>query len=222
MLGIRPKNIRFYQTALIHRSVSRSLLRGAPDNNERLEYLGDAIISAAVAEYLFKLYPHKQEGFLSQMRSRIVSRKTLNIIAQAIGVEKHIVTRQGVNISGNKNLFGNTIEALIGAVFLDKGYCYAKKVFIENLLMKHVDLDRLESEEVDYKSRLIEWGQKQKQPISISCTETTDNPDFPKGFIATITLDDEVIAKGSGTSKKEAEQDASHAAWDYILSNPSC
>ena len=220
ILGITPGNICLYKTAMVHRSVSISLTNGTSDNNERLEYLGDAIIDAVVADYLFELYPTKREGFLSQMRSKIVSRKTLNTIAQSSGITKHIVVRQGINIAENKNLFGNTIEALIGALFLDKGYACAKQVFINQLLVKHINFEQLELEEVDYKSRLIEWGQKYKLPVIFSSAEEQDTAEHQKRFVACVTLNDEQIGKGRASSKKEAEQRAAHSAWDYIATHP--
>lgn len=219
ILGITPGNIRLYKTAMVHRSVSLSLSNGTSDNNERLEYLGDAIIDAIVADYLFEQYPIKREGFLSQMRSKIVSRKTLNTIAQSSNISKHIVVRQGVNINENKNLFGNVIEALMGALFLDKGYACAKQVFINQLLARYIDLDQLEYEEVDHKSRLIEWGQKHKQSVVFSCTEEPNASYHQKDFIATVNLNNQQVAEGKGSSKKEAEQEAAHNAWDYIFSH---
>ena len=217
-LGITPGNIRLYKTAMVHRSVSVGLSNGVSDNNERLEYLGDAIIDTVVADYLFKRYPTKREGFLSQMRSKIVSRKTLNTIAQSSDITKHIVVRMGVDISENKNLFGNVIEALMGAIFLDKGYICAKHVFINQLLTKYIDIEQLEIEEVDYKSRLIEWGQKNKHLVTFSSTEESNKSSHQKDFIAAATIDEQVVAEGKGTSKKEAEQEAAHNAWSHISS----
>lgn len=220
ILGITPSNIRLYRTAMVHCSVSLGLLNGVSDNNERLEYLGDAVINAIVADYLFEQYPAKREGFLSQMRSKIVSRKALNTIAQSCGITQHIVVRQGVNVSENKNLFGNVIEALIGALFLDKGYACAKQVFINRLLVKYIDLEQLEFEEVDYKSRLIEWGQKNRLAISFSSVEEQDNTaDYQKDFVAFVALNDKQIGVGKASSKKEAEQRAAHDALGYIASN---
>ncbi len=219
ILGITPSNIRLYKTAMIHRSVSLNLSSGTSDNNERLEYLGDAIIDAIVADYLFEQYPTKREGFLSQMRSKIVSRKTLNTIALSSNIAKHIIVRHGVNINDNKNIFGNVIEALIGALFLDKGYVCAKQVFIDRLLTKYIDLEQLEFEEIDHKSRLVEWGQKHKLSIMFSCTEEPGCLSHQKDFVAVITLNSEPIAEGKGSSKKQAEQKAAHNAWDYISSS---
>ncbi len=204
---------------MVHCSASHSLSNGACENNERLEYLGDAIIDAIVADYLFEQYPVKREGFLSQMRSKIVSRKTLNTIAQSSNIIKHIIVRHGVNINENKNLCGNVVEALVGALFLDKGYACAKQVFINQLLTKYIDLDQLEFEEVDYKSRLIEWGQKYKQAIVFSCEEEPKKFSHQKDFVAVITLNNQQIAEGKGLSKKEAEQKAAHNAWSYISSH---
>lgn len=204
---------------MIHRSVALSTLNNASDNNERLEYLGDAIIDAIVADYLFEQYPTKREGFLSQLRSKIVSRKTLNTIAQSSGIARHIVVRQGVNIAENKNLFGNTIEALMGALFLDKGYACAKSVFINQLLTKYVDVEQLAFEEIDYKSRIIEWGQKHKLTVAFNSTEDQDTADHQKDFVACVTINDEPVGKGKASSKKEAEQKAAHSAWKYVASH---
>lgn len=216
-LGITPRDITLYKRALIHRSISKKLPSGVSDNNERLEYLGDAVISTVVAQYLFSRYTSKREGFLSQMRSKLVSRHTLNTIAKAIQLEQHIVMRQGISITENTNLYGNTIEALIGALFIDKGYNCASDVFINRLLLKHVDFARIEQEELDYKSRLIEWGQKNKQPIIFSSEEDGRVSLARKQFKATVELNSKLTGEGVGFSKKEAEQEAAKKSWEYIL-----
>lgn len=217
MLGIVPDNIELYKLALVHRSASVMLPDGKPANNERLEYLGDAVLEAIVSEYLFLEYPEQTEGFLTQMRSRIVSRASLNDISERIGLDRHIVS----NFSGvcqHRHLYGNALEALIGAIYLDKGYDFVNRFVINDLLRRYVDLDDITNREVDFKSRLIEWCQKSKRSIHFNTVSGDGSSLRSPVFTAKIIIDGIELGHGTGGSKKEAEQKAAWAV-SQILGN---
>lgn len=203
--------------AFTHKSASIILPKGEVINNERLEYLGDAILDAVVADYLFRHYPDKDEGSLTKMRSKMVKRKHLNLLAYRLGLHKLIVshTHPG-NLS--KYLYGNAFEALIGAIYVDKGFKKAC-IFIEYILKKNVDLDRLLRSDFDYKSQLIEWAQKNKQELVFESKEEIKGDSHIPQFITTIRILNENAGKGTGYSKKEAEQKAAKAALEQISKN---
>ena len=187
--------------ALLHRSASLHTKSGGVLNYERLEFLGDAVLGAVVAEIVYKYFPNKDEGFLTQLRSRIVSRAALNDIAIQMGLSKEVVAH--ANLSKNKHIFGDVFEAFTGAIYLDQGY-EKTKAFIENYIFPHfVDIETLVYEDHNYKSRLIEWAQKYKVDMNIK-TEPT-NPRQTK-FMCSISINSKVWGQGVGTSKKEAEQ----------------
>lgn len=209
-----PTNIRLYEMAFIHKSASVILSGGEVINNERLEYLGDAILDAIVADYLFRHYPGKDEGSLTKMRSRMVKRKHLNLLAYRLGINKLIVSHTSPsNIS--KHLYGNTFEALVGAIYLDKGF-RRTRLFIEKLLRKHVDVERLLRSDTDYKSQLIEWAQKTKREIIFESQEEIKGETHIPQFLTTIKIMGQDRGKGYGNSKKEAEQKAAKAALENI------
>lgn len=214
-LGIVPDNIELYKLAFIHRSASISLPDGRAANNERLEFLGDAVLEAIVSEFLFIDYREEPEGFLTQMRSRIVSRVSLDEVAREIGLDRLIVANFNGSYS-HKHLPGNVLEALIGAIYLDKGYNYTNRIVINNVLRKHVDLEDMALTESDFKSRLIEWCQKSKREIrfetSHDCESTLQHPRFR----STIVIDGIELGHGSGSSKKEAEQKAAYAVTQIV------
>ncbi len=214
ILGFAPARIRFYEMAFIHKSASVVMPDGEVINNERLEYLGDAILAAIVADYLFRHFPNKDEGFLTKMRSKMVKRKHLNLLAYRMGINKLMVTHTNpVNVS--RHLYGNAFEALIGAIYLDKGYKHAAR-FIERIIEKYVDLERLRKSESDYKSKLIEWAQKNKQELVFDSLEENAQPGHLPQFIAHIRIQEEELGKGMGNSKKEAEQKAARAAIEKL------
>ncbi len=185
-------------------------------NNERLEYLGDAILAAIVADYLFRHFPNKDEGFLTKMRSKMVKRKHLNLLAYRMGINKLMVTHTNpVNVS--RHLYGNAFEALIGAIYLDKGYKQAGK-FIERIIERYVDLEKLRKSESDYKSKLIEWAQKNKQEVIFESIEETPQPGHNPQFVSHIRILTQEYGRGVGNSKKEAEQKAARAAIEKLAS----
>ena len=206
-LGITPINEALYLEAITHSSF-KNIQKNKLDN-ERLEYLGDAFISLSVAQYLFKLYPTKQEGYLTQLRSKIVSRENLNKIGLQIGLEEFIMYQKGAN--NYKSLVGNTFEALYGAIFFDLGYDIAQKSF-ENFILTHsLDLDNIILENRDYKSELLIYHQRKDSKIRF---ETFKNKDFTNGiqFISNVIRNKKTIGIGKGSSKKIAEQEASKNA----------
>jgi len=211
IFGIFPRNIEIYKLAVVHKSASVVLQRGKRVNNERLEYLGDAVLDAIVAEYLFAQYPNQKEGFLTKMRSKIVSRTNLNQLAIDMGLDK-IIVKQAHFQHTQKNIYGNALEALIGALFIDQGYQFTSDCVINSILEKYIDLDNLQMIETDYKSRIIEVAQKNRLSIQFQCQESEATIDYNPHFIATITLNDQLLGEGHGSSKKEAEQNASMEA----------
>ena len=217
ILGFLPGNRRLYEIAFIHRSASTTCKRGHIINNERLEYLGDAILDAIIADYLYASFPEKDEGFLTQLRSKIVKRKQLNKLAYNLGISSFLISNTNAGQT-RVNLLGNAFEALIGAIYLDKGYERSRRFVIRKILRKHLDVERLARRESDFKSRLIEWAQKNKQEISfVSKAET--RPDTQESYFSSqVMLADRELGKGTGHSKKDAEQKAAEEALSVINS----
>jgi len=215
ILGFKPGNLRLYEIAFIHRSASFTMPDGKRVNNERLEYLGDAILDAILSDYLFEKFPEASEGFMTKIRARIVNREVLNQLSFSMGINKIVIT----NISSNhptRNLYGDAFEALIGAVFLDKGFKKTKKLFIKKVLRKYLDLDEIISTDTDYKSLVFEWVQKKKANLIFTYNEEYDFDLKKSVFSTTLFINREEFARGQGSSKKEAEQEASSLAWKRI------
>ncbi len=205
-----------YQLAFLHRSAAREVINGHKNSNERLEYLGDAVLSSVVADYLFRKYPLKDEGFLTEMRSKLVSRPHLNKLSQKLGLDKLIHSEQdrgGIC----KSMNGDAFEALIGAIYLDKGYKFVTKVIINRIIKCHVDIDTLEKTEQNYKSVLLELSQKEKKPVDFKVIEHSGKG-FHKQYTVEVSYDKQIIAKGYGFSIKEAEQNGAENA--YLFLNP--
>jgi ribonuclease-3 len=195
---------------LRHHSISTKIHEnGTKDSNERLEYLGDAIINSVVAEYLFKKYPFENEGFLTELRSKIVSRSSLNDLALKIGLSKLVeYDRKALqNINLRNSIFGNALEAFVGAIFLDAGYKRAKYFIVENLLQIHIDVDKLKETETNFKGRLIEYSQKEGATLEFEVIE--DNSNKIKQYKVTVLLNKEPKGQAEHASKKLAEQMAS-------------
>lgn len=207
VLGFTPGEITLYKTALSHRSVRE----GADENNERLEFLGDAVLSSIVAHYLFKKYPYKGEGFLTEMRSKMVNRQKLNDIALKMGLKKITFYNKYDNALKISQIFGNTLEALIGAVYLDKGYAGTHKWVEKYIIMPHMFMDDLEDVEINIKNRLYGWANKNGKALEF---ETLDEK-FENGrrlFTIGATVDGELIAEAKGFNKKDASQIAAQLA----------
>lgn len=215
MLGIVPDNIEIYKLALIHRSASVVLPDGTAANNERLEFLGDAVLEAIVSDFLFMEYDAEPEGFLTQMRSRIVSRTSLDEVARAIGMDRHIIANFN-GVYSHKHLMGNALEALIGAMYLDRGFDFANRVVIDNILRMHIDLRNMAMTESDFKSRLIEWCQKSKREIRFQTSHDRESTQQHPKFVSTIIIDGIELGRGCGLSKKEAEQKASFSVTQVV------
>ncbi len=215
LMGFCPMKLRLYEKAFIHRSATFTLPDGVKINNERLEYLGDAIIDSILSDYLFRLYPEASEGFLTKTRARIVNRETLNQLGLSMGLDKLIVSNLAPSDSP-RNLYGNAVEALAGALFIDKGYDRTRRFFIERVLKKHLDLEAVLAAETDYKSLILEYCQKNKQKINFTSQEKTGNNTIHPQFTVTLQINNETVAQGEGATKKEAEQEASMIAWQKV------
>lgn len=215
ILGFKPGNLRLYEIAFIHRSASYHLPDGQKVNNERLEYLGDAILDAILSDYLFQHFPDGTEGFLTKIRSRIVNRDVLNNLAVSMGLHKILVSNVST-VHPTKNLYGDALEALIGAVFLDKGFRKTKKLFLKKVFNKYLDLQQIVRTDNDFKSLVFEWVQKNKANLIFKYNEEYDFNSRKSVFSTTLFINKEEYGKGQGDSKKEAEQEASHKAWKRI------
>ena len=208
ILGIKPLNINLYRLATQHSSVAKENIGGIKESNERLEYLGDAILSLIVADFLFKRYPYKEEGFLTEIRSRIVSRESLNQLGKKIGLDQIIAYHEtSKHFQAYKSIMGDTLEALIGAVYLDKGYRACKRFVLKKLFSHYLDIENIINNNPNFKSRVIEWAHRNNKSIKFNILDVIENRHY-KEFVAEVLIDNEPLGKGSGYSKKSAEQDA--------------
>ena len=204
ILGFSPGNLRLYEIAFIHRSATFTLPNGKKVNNERLEYLGDAVLDAILSDYLFEKFPDANEGFLTKIRSRIVNRDVLNQLAVSMGINNILISRISSSHITN-NLYGDAFEAFIGSVFLDKGFKKTKKVFIKNVLNKYLDLNLIVKTDTDYKSLVFEWVQKHKSNLIFTYNEEYDF-NLKKSIFSTILfIDKQEFGEGHGSSKKYSE-----------------
>jgi len=215
LLGFRPGNLRLYEIAFIHRSASLTFPDGNKVNNERLEYLGDAILDAILSDFLFEKFPDANEGFMTKIRARIVNRDVLNELSLSMGIDKILVSKIN-SVYPTINLYGDALEALIGAAFLDKGFKKTKKFFIKNVLSKYLYLDNIINTDTDYKSLVFEWVQKTKANLVFTYNEEYYFEMKQSVFSAILFIDREEFGNGRGASKKEAEQEASRLAWERI------
>ena len=214
MLGFLPGRLFLYRLAFIPKSAQQLNPSGNRLNNERLEYLGDAVLDAIVANYLFNRFPEGNEGFMTKVRARIVKRKNLDYLAMKIGIPAFI--NSGISPGNNsKHMYGNALEELIGAIYLDRGYGAARKFFERKVLRKHMDLAELTRKDPDYKSRIIEWTQKNRVEITFESKEE-HLPGRGPSFVSVIRLNDQEKGTGRGDSKKEAEQQAARVALKNI------
>ena len=211
ILGFYPDRIDLYLEAMTHRSSSTRSSKGKWVNNERLEFLGDAILDAIVTDILYKRFENKKEGFLTNMRSRIVQRETLNKLAMNLGIDKLIVSSTR-NLAHNTNIYGDALEALIGAIYLDQGYRVAKKFVFETMIKQHLNIDKVMKSEVDFKSRLIEWGQKNRVEVRFELTDSLFDVQNNPVFISCVKVADVEVGSGKGYSKKESHQMAAKVA----------
>ncbi len=211
VLGFVPGTLSLYKTALSHRSVKE----GTDENNERLEYLGDAILSGVVADYLFKRYPYKGEGFLTEMRSKMVNRQTLNDIAVKMGLKKITIYNKNDGSLKVSQIFGNTLEALVGAIYVDKGFNPTKQWVLRHIIIPHMFIEDLETLEINHKNKLYGWANKNGKNLEF---ETLDER-FENGrrlFTVGAVVDGELIAEGKAFNKKDASQIASQIAVEKL------
>ena len=211
--GFTPSNLELYKLAVLHSSKGKET-KGFRESNERLEYLGDAILGAAVADYLFKKYPFKDEGFLTEIRSRIVNRESLNHIARKIGVSS-IVQFDHKNAQLQQVILGNALEAIVGAIYLDKGYIKCKKFVIDKLIQPYFDLELVVSSNTNFKSKVIEWVQRNGKDIRFEVT-ITKKAKNTKEFIAQVFIAEQPFGQGYGYTKKKAEQDAAEKTCELL------
>ncbi len=216
IVGKSPLNLDLYILATRHVSVAKENSNGFKESNERLEYLGDAILGAVVAEYLFKKFPFQDEGFLTEIRSRIVNRESLNTLGRKIGLDKLIEfdSNRKTNLS-HRSLHGDTMEALVGAVYLDRGFTDCKRFIIKKLLIPYYDLEQIVKNNPNYKSRIIEWAQKESKSVEFKLLDI-QNLRHHKEFIVQLLVDGEPLGKGYGSNKKKAEQNAAQKSCEML------
>lgn len=217
LLGFVPGNVTLYRMAFRHRSVAILLKNGTKNSNERLEFLGDAVLGSVIAEELFKLYPYKTEGFLTEMRSKIVSRANLNQLARKLGLGELIeYDNRIVNFpTKQSSLLGDAFEALIGAIYLDKGYNFTRDFIISRIIKPHVDILMLERTESNFKSKLIEWCQREGKDITFELIENEEG-ESSKLFTISVLIDGENKGIGRDYNKKNAEKLAAEKACEAL------
>ena len=213
VLGFYPANITLYQMALRHKSLSRGSATKIITNNERLEFLGDALLDAIVADHLFHKFPYKDEGFLTKMRSKVVSRQHLNSLAIKMGLQ-NMLSKEG-GVSPGSSIYGNALEALIGSIYLDKGFVVAKRFILNRLFGLYIDMDELENTETDFKSKLTEWAQKEKKSLEFKVLREARHHD-DRSFHVGVFINTTIQGEASHFSKKRAEQMAAEKAWELI------
>ena len=212
--GFTPSNLELYRLATVHSSIAKENGSGYKESNERLEYLGDAILGAAVADFLFKKFPFKPEGFLTEIRSRIVNREALNLLARKIGVA-NIVQFDQKNAHLQQVILGNTLEAIVGAIYLDKGYIRTKKFVIDKLINPNYNVDDLINSDSNFKSKIIEWAQREGKDVRFEILNVKKGRNH-KEFTAQVMVDNEAKGTGYGNSKKKAEQDAAFKTCEML------
>ncbi|HLS11530.1 MAG TPA: ribonuclease III [Flavobacteriaceae bacterium] len=211
ILGFYPNNANIYSEAFTHRSMNEFDANGQPKNYERLEFLGDAMLDSVIAAYLFNEVPNGDEGYLTKMRAKVVSREHLNKLGEDLGLIKFLKSQIPSN-QRSADIYGNMLEALIGAVYLDRGYTYCKRFIQNRVIQPYVDIERLEGKVISYKSLFIEYCQKNKQDFHFEVFE--DNGKEQNTYFAVrLHLDDSIVARARGTSKKKAEEQAAKRAY---------
>lgn len=214
ILGYKPGNISLYHLAFLHKSATQEIHNGIKVNNERLEFLGDAILDAIAADYLFKTFPTKDEGFLTEMRSKIVSRATLNRLSQKMGIDQ-LIQLDGSSSGTFRSFKGDAFEALIGAIYLDKGYDFTRKIILERIIKYYFNMDELVNQEVNFKSKIIEWTQREKKQTQFMVVDEVGSG-YKKQYIVELQIDGAPIARGQDYSIKGAEQNAAEKSWQKI------
>lgn len=211
----KPKNLSLYYLAFRHTSASKTTaIEGFKESNERLEYLGDSVLGMIVAEYLFKKYPFKDEGFLTEIRSRIVNRESLNQVARKAGLDK-LITFEGTRNYVRTSMYGDAMEAFIGAIYLDRGFRFTKKFINTTLLPNYFDIDDLIKNNTNFKSSLLSWGQQENLTVEFVIVKENGSH-HNREFIAQVVVNGEVVSEGGGWNKKKAEQEAARRACEKL------
>ncbi len=216
LIGENPSNLQLYRLAFLHSSASKdSVAKSYKESNERLEFLGDSVLGVITATYLFKKFPFKDEGFLTEIRSRMVSRESLNVLGRKIGLDTIIEHENQRKTSlSRSSMYGDALEAFVGAIYLDKGFAFTQKFIIKKILTQYFDLETVVQNNPNFKSILIEWSQKEGKKVNFTLEE--EGVHHNKEFTAIVSLDDEKIAEGKGYSKKKAEQTAAMKACEVL------
>ena len=219
IMGFYPHDLSLYRVALMHRSTTSNNHKMRHINNERLEFLGDAILGAVVADIVYDRYRKQQEGFLTTLRSKIVKRETLNDLAVKIGLDKLVIHSERMVAAHNNYMNGNAFEAFIGAIYMDRGYEYCMYFMKERILQDFIDIDRMSTKEENYKSKIIEWCQHYQCQFDFVVTdEKMESGNAPK-FFAEVRIENVVCGKGTGYSKKESHQAAAQQAYRKVQSD---
>ncbi|MCF6360316.1 MAG: ribonuclease III [Cyclobacteriaceae bacterium] len=214
--GRKPVNLKLYKLAIKHSSSSETDKYGRKESYERLEYLGDAYLGAIIAEYLYKKYPYKDEGFLTEIRSRLVNRESLNLLGRKLGLEKIILIDKKNGLHRHKSIYGDIMEALIGAIYLDHGFAKCKHFILHKLIEPNFNIDKIINENTNYKSQIIEWSQKNGKEVRFETGNVVEKGNF-KEFEVSIFIENDFVVKGHGPNKKKAEQSAARKAYETIL-----
>jgi ribonuclease III len=215
--GSKPDNVHLYQLAFRHTSASKTTpMQGFRESNERLEFLGDSVLGMIIAEYLFKKFPYKDEGFLTEIRSRIVNRESLNQVARKIGIDKMIEFDGSRKIIlAHSSMYGDAMEALIGAIYLDKGFRFTRKFILNKLITNYFDLDNVVNTNSNYKSLVLDWAQSEGKKVRFDIINENGSQ-HRREFVAQITVDGVEVSTGNGWNKKKAEQDAARRACEAL------
>ncbi len=215
IIGRKPLNLSLYRLAMTPASLGEESVKGFRISNERLEFLGDAILGSVIAEHLFQKFPYRDEGFLTETRSKLVNRETLNDIGIKIGLKKTLEFVLGSRqFTGNKSLYGDILEAFVGAVYLDRGYRFTQKFILKRILI-HMDLEGMISTVSNFKSKIIEWSQKENKEIEYKVVQINGNQRY-KEFVVELLIEGNSVSQGKGPTKKKAEQEASKNACDQL------
>ncbi len=214
IFGFRPSNLHLYKLAFRHKSANKDV-NGIKINNERLEYLGDAVLGSVIADYLFKKFPYKGEGFLTEMRSKIVCRSNLEKLSRKLGLDK-LIESSGDSRSSAKSMRGDAFEAFVGALYLDKGYDFTQKVIIKRIVNIHIDIDALEHLDLNFKSKLIEWAQKEKRDLNFDVVGERGEKN-KRQYEVEVIVDNKSICMGIDFSIKGAEKIAAEKAWNLLF-----
>lgn len=221
IFGFRPENIFLYKQAFRHKSIAPEIKKGIKDSNERLEYLGDAVLGSVIADFLFKKFPYKDEGFLTEMRSKIVSREHLNKLSQKLGLNSLIKSNE---VNQYRSINGDAFEAFVGALYLDKGYKFTQHIIVDFILKCHVDIDAVTNKEHNFKSKIIEWAQKEHRSIEFYVLQEIGNG-YNKQYVVEVKIDNIPIAIGRDYSIKKAEQQAAELSFsklkDVVFEKPA-